>query len=253
MTSQFDDQLRQLNILNETKGKEQETLDKVKTFRQKATEANDPEALAESWWLEHLAHQHLVMNNEDPEGFHRSSMLTSAQNALKIVLDTPLDPLRGKAHRFMGRAYTYANDHRSAETEYSTARDLLRQSGDPRYLEVAGFLAESMVRNGRASDGLSLAYQTFDEYDQPPALTLKKVDYYTWAVWRSGIFPRLIAALDELKIDYDKLKVKSYLDKSQEFLNDPQKFAYRVSEINSILQKYYLFFLAFVPHFKHLV
>lgn len=237
MNPQFKTKLEALNKLNETKGRELETLVAILAFRAEAETAAEWEAVAESWWQEHLAHQHLVMTDQDPDGSHRQGMLTTAESGHKIVDDHNLITLEGTAYRFLGRAHSYQNDHPQAQKDYQVAYDILKQANDPRYLEVAGFLAETLIRTGQTEAGLSLAFNTFDAYDDAPAATLKKVDYYKWAVWRSGIFPRLVTALDELKIDYDHAKIRSYVEKSKTLLDDPVKYAYRIAEIESTLIK----------------
>jgi hypothetical protein len=148
-----------------------------------------------------------------------------------------LNDLFGTSHRFLGRAYTFQNQHQQAIIEYQSALKILTAQNDPRALEVSGFICEAFIRTGNFEMGLNQAYQVYDSYDANPlALALKKVDEYKFNVWRTGIFPRLVFALEELKVDYDKAKVKSYLEKSQKILTDQNKYAYRISEIKKIIR-----------------
>lgn len=230
------DALQQLNKLNETKGQELAVLSQLPQFRLQAETEHDWPMVAQSYWQEHLAHQHLVMNEMDPDNSHRTAMLTSALSAHQIVTKNKLDGLFGSSHRFLGRAYTYNEQHEDAKTSYQTALTLLQKDRDPRYLEVSGFLAESLVRTGNVEAGLSLAYEIFDKYDTDPlALTLQKTENYVYLVWRTGVFPRLQKALDESEAEYDKAKLKSYLGKSRSLLTDTDKFAYRIAEITKSL------------------
>ncbi|MBI2465460.1 hypothetical protein HYV64_04945 [Candidatus Shapirobacteria bacterium] len=230
------DKLAVINQLNETKGQELAVLSQLPAFREQAETEHDWPMVAQSYWQEHLAHQHLVMNDQDPDDSHRTAMLTTAQSAHQVVIDHNLSELLGNSHRFLGRAYTYNGRHEEAKTEYQTAIDLLQKVQDPRYLEVSGFLAESLIRTGEVEKGLALAYEIFDKYDTDPlALTLQKADNYVYLVWRTGIFPRLQIALDDVQAVYDKAKLKSYLEKSQALLTDTDKFAYRLTEISKSL------------------
>ncbi|MFZ2152969.1 MAG: hypothetical protein WAV41_02825 [Microgenomates group bacterium] len=250
------DQLQQLILLNETKGQELIVLGQLPEFRQQAESEQDWPMIAQSYWQEHLAHQHLVMNNQDPDNSHRLAMLVCAQSAHQVITNHNLDQLLGASHRFLGRAYTYQNQHDQAKVEYETAIELLRKASDIRYLEVTGFLCESLIRSNQINEGLVLAYSTFDAYDTDPlAQTLQKVDPHTFIVWRSGIFPRLITTLEELKLDYDKVKVKKYLQKSQVILNNNPQYNYRLAEIKKTLSTLGTFLLSFIHlqslnHFK---
>jgi hypothetical protein len=80
------DQLRRLNLLNETKGQELTVLKQLPAFREQAVTEQDFAMVAESFWIEHLAHQHLVMNGQDPEGSHQKEMLATAQMAHDVVV-----------------------------------------------------------------------------------------------------------------------------------------------------------------------
>ncbi|MBP9818053.1 hypothetical protein KBC75_04915 [Candidatus Shapirobacteria bacterium] len=231
------DQLIKINQLNETKGQELNVLNQLPEFRKLAKTEQNWEMMAQSFWQEHLAHQHLVMQELDPDNSHRLAMLSSAKSAHNLVVYHSLWNLSGASHRFLGRAYTFQNDHTHAKAEYEVAFEHLKHDNDPRYLEVTGFLCESLIRLDQVNEGLILAYQTFDSYDtDPQAITLKQVDEYKYNVWRTGIFPRLVFALNELKLDYDKAKVKQYLEKSEKLLTDQAKYAYRIDEIKKVIQ-----------------
>jgi len=228
--------LQQLNQLNETKGQELAVLAQIPKFRQDAEAQQDWIMVAQSYWQEHLAHQHLVMNDQDTDNSHRHAMLTSSLSAHQVITDHKLDDLLGSSHRFLGRAYTYNSQHESAKTEYQNAINLLQASQDPRYLEVAGFLSETLVRTGEVDRGLTLAIETFAGYDTDLlALTLQQKDEYVYLVWRTGVFPRLLVAFNEVQSEYDKTLIKTYLEKSKSLLTDPDKYAYRLDEIDRAL------------------
>lgn len=247
------DRLQQLNQLNETKGQELTVLSQIPEFRKEAEVQQDWSMVAQSYWQEHLAHQHLVMNDQDPDNIHRQAMLSSAISAHQVVVEHQLDSLLGSSHRFLGRAYSYQSQHQEAQTHYQTAIDILTKDQDPRSLEVAGFLAESLVRNGEIEKGLALAYSTFDSYDSDPlAQILKKSDEYVFLVWRTGIFPRLVTALADTKAEYDHQRVGEYLKKSEAMLLDKSKFAYRVAEIARALSTLLTAIFAFIPSLLHL-
>lgn len=230
------DFLSQLNQLNETKGQELVVLSQLPEFRKQAETEQNWVMVVQSYWQEHLAHQHLVMSQKDPQNIHKTAMLTSALTAHKLITDHQLNELSGSSHRFLGRAYTYNGEHESAKTEYQNAIEIFKTSQDPRYLEVAGFLAESLVRTKEVEKGLNLAIEIYNSYDTDPlALALWQKDEYAFIVWRTGIFPRLLTALNEVGAEYDKTLIKTYLEKSKTLLTDPDKFSYRLDEINRSL------------------
>lgn len=232
----LEEQLKQINALNETKGQELVVLSQLPEFRKLAESERDWAMVAQSYWQEHLAHQHLVMNGQDSDNNHRSAMLATALSGHQVVTGHNLTDLFGSSHRFLGRAYTYNGQHDKAKTEYQTAIEILKTTEDSRFLEVSGFLAESLVRTSEVEKGLALAYEIFDKYDTDPlALKLQTDDNYAFLVWRTGVFPRLQKALDEVGAPYDKPKLKSYLEKSLAMLTDTEKFAYRITEIKDSL------------------
>lgn len=244
--------LQEINQLNETKGQELTTLSQIVEFRQQAELASDWPMVAQSYWQEHLVHQHLVMNGQDLDNIHRQSMLSAAKLAHQVVIDHQLNELLGSSHRFLGRANTYNNQHEEAKTQYESSIDCLKKTNDIRYLEVTGFYCESLLRSGQVEAGLNQAYQLFDSYDtNPDATTLKHTDEYTWTVWRTGIFPRLVTTLDELSLDYDKTKMKAYLEKSQALLANQPKFNYRVNEIKNTLTKFFFFLFSTLSIHNH--
>ncbi|MCX6726722.1 MAG: hypothetical protein NTY75_02785 [Candidatus Shapirobacteria bacterium] len=225
MTTNFDPQLQVIAQLRETKGKESETLAKIAELEMVA--GTDFTIIAKLNWEKAFVYQHLVMGQTDV-GQNLKLMAESALKAHEIVEQNNLAELKGDDYRFLGRIYDYQKNYPLAQSYYQQALDFYTAKNDPHVLEIKGFLSYNLVCQNKIDEGMSSAEQTFTEFDQN---SLKQSDYYTWAVWKSGIFPRIIQSLSSQKADFDKVKMADYLAKSEAILTNNYNFQFRLDEI----------------------
>ncbi|MBU1132796.1 tetratricopeptide repeat protein [Patescibacteria group bacterium] len=237
--------LKEIEKLREQKGKEQEALDLISKAMNETKTENDMESLAKLNWEASLVHQHLVMNekstdlpNEEIIQKETAEMEKAALEAHKIIQENNLERLEATSHRFLGRVCTYKGDHIKAQEEYEKSIELIeKMENKEQLLELNGFLATTLLVNGKINEGVNLALKTFEEFQTSDiGKQLKGKDYYVWAVWRSGIISRMVFAMKEAGVDIEKEKWEVLLDTCESFLNDPEKeiwgnFQFRLDEI----------------------
>lgn len=237
--------LKEIEKIREQKGKEQEALDLISKTMNETKAENDMESLAKLNWEASLVHQHLVMNekstdlpNEEIIQKETAEMEKAALEAHKIIQENNLERLEATSHRFLGRAHTYKGDHIKAQEEYEKSIELIeKMENKGQLLELKGFLAATLLANGKINEGVDLALKTFEEFETSDiGKQLKEKDYYVWAVWRSGIISRMIFAMKEMGTDTEKEKWEVLLDTCESFLNNPKKeiwgnFQFRLDEI----------------------
>ena len=235
MTTNIDSQLQEIAQLRETKSKEIETLAKI-TELESAVSA-DFTVLAKLNWEKAFVYQHLVMSQIDIDQ-NLKLMAESALKAHGIVEQNNLTELQGDDFRFLGRVYDYKKDYSQAEKYYQQALGYFQNQNDPRVLEIKGFMSANLINQGKIEPGLTLAKKTYSEFDQTP---LKQSDFYTWAVWKTGIFPRVVKALIVQKVDFNKPEMKQFLETDQKLLLESDKnFQYRLDEIAETLKQLFI-------------
>jgi len=251
----YNKEITEIATLRETKGKEKETLEKISVLLPKLIESNQWKSVAKMYWESHLVWQHLVMTELNKtidvrekkaleEGTEK--MVEYAKKAVEIIEKYRIEDMLGGAYRFLGRAATFTGDHLKAKYYYENALNSYSGKNLKSKLEVNGFLAESLIRLGQNGKGLDLAIKTYDDfYNSDIGKGLKKEDYFTWAVWMSGIAPRTAAALLDTGADFDKTRMKAWLIKVEAELTnatetvkwgDPN-FEFRLNEIQTVVEK----------------
>lgn len=251
--SDFKAKLKEIASLREMKGKEQETISMIKELLPQAEEAGDWKTVATLYWELHLVWQHCVMKEfSKPEGDRDiqdindgiQSMIEYAERAKEVIEEHGLEDMAGGAYRFLGRGATYAGKHEKAKEYYETAISRYSGKNERSKLEVRGFLSETLVRLGEVEQGLDLAKKTYEDFFKSDlGKKLKEDDYFVWAVWMSGIPPRMVKALQDEGVDFDKKEMKEWLLEVKKELKDPSgevtwgddKFQFRMDEIEAAL------------------
>ncbi len=251
------EELKKIATLRETKGKELETLALIDSIEKSAVEQNDWETIVKLNWERSLVWQHIAMNekakekpNENIVADNYEKMAEYSLKADQLIQEHKLNKLQTISLRFLGQAYRLTNKLDFAQETYEKVIKLLEEQNNAQSLEIKGYLAHVLIMKGLIKEGLNMAVETFNEYEtNPAAIELRKNDYYTYAVWRSGIFPRIIENLVNSGVEFDKSLVDQYLNKSEELLNKPAdkviwgdaNFQSRKDEISkacTILNKY---------------
>ncbi len=210
------------------------------------------------FWEEALVYQHTVMvedakpEEERNERKRREALRKMEEAILKGKFHVEKYKLRvweSRLHRFLGRLNDYKGDFNKSVSEYKKAIPLARldpdftQKGYPRWLELEGFLAYALVMSGKTEEGISLAKGTFKKFDTTrEGEALAKKDYYTWAVWKSGISIRVIGALLKRGITFSRKQMVIWLAEAEKVLAYPKdakiwgdkNFQFRKDEIASI-------------------
>lgn len=227
--------MKKISTLRETKGKEKETYELIEIAKKQALSEKDYELLTRLYWEESLVAQHECMNelskNTKEETIYTNALLKMERAALeghKLIEQHKLDKMKGTSYRFLGNVYRYKKDYETAEKYFIEALMEYQKNDDKGTLEIRGFMAYCLIQNGEVHNGIKLALETFDNFEtSEKGLILKEKDYFTWAVWKSGIIPRIIDALNETNnlvdnSEIDKKQLIEYLNKSEDILKNPQ-------------------------------
>jgi hypothetical protein len=228
--------LQEIASLREIKGRESDTLTMINALEPEVIASGDFTPLCHLYWERAFVYQHLVMSNIDVDA-NLQLMEEAAQKAHQLVTEHQLNELVGDDTRFLGRVYDSKKDYPQAEVYYRQALTFYEPTNHPRVLEIKGFLSANLVNQGKVEEGLALAKHTYTDFDQN---TLKQSDYYKWAVWKTGIYPRIIKALVSQQAVFNHAEMISLLDESRLLLTNPQgdvtwgdkSFQFRLDEID---------------------
>jgi len=165
----------------------------------------------------------------------------------KYIFGNNLKRWLHRIYRFYGKINEYKKSYKKAVyyykkslTYWKTDPEVVRE-GLPRNFELKGFLASAMIMAGEAKEGLKLAKSTYQVYEKTEeGRALKKKDYTTWAIWRTGCVIYAARGLIEGKVKMDKEEIVRWLTEAEMYLN-PQKsvkvwadFAFRKDEIKAL-------------------
>lgn len=256
--------------LREFKGKELEAFEEIEKAKIIFKNMKNWEYLAKVYWEESLNWQHIVLNKQANDASEEENeyinalknMEQAAKNAHRIIKKHHLEDLLGISHRFIGRVYDYKKEYTNAKKQYKKAISIIeKQKNTEQILELKGYIASDLVREGSVEEGIQLAISTFYEYEiTDVGKNLKKTDFVRWAIWRTGIFPFLVDALTESNAQFDEKLIKEFLTKSREILKDPTgkkkwgdpNFEYRANQIKRarrLINRLFLILLSVYPSF----
>lgn len=206
----------------------------------------------------HLLYQHIVMEEDAKKKVKRdikrrnkglSNMEKATSDALVYVEKNNLIRWLSRVNRCLGRVADYKGKYKHAINYYKKAIKHAKfdpevvKGGVPRELEYSAFLAHSYMMSGQVDKGLKLAKDTYRKFDKGVGTRLKKKDYPTWAIWKSGIPIRMIDGLIRLGKDFDKGKMVGWLDEAEELLSVPKgskkwlgkvDFGFRKDEVTAL-------------------
>jgi len=216
--------------LREQKGKEKETLSLV----DKAIKFGHG-FVVNLMWERALSYQHLVMNG-DKSALPKMKAATLA--ASKYVSDSGLKEWESRAYRFLGRLHDYQGKFSSSIEDYKKAISFVNLDPEPfRKFELEGFLSYAYIMSGKVDLGYRLAVQTFDKYNSSVlGKNLKKKDYPTWAIWKSGVPIRTLGAFLAKNISIDRKIADKWIAEIEKDLESGD-FGYRKSEIKALKTK----------------
>lgn len=232
---------QEITILREQPGKEQEALDLIHPTREDAMLLGLHEDVVDLYWEEYLVGKHLNDTN---------LMESSANSANDYIDEFNVESKRPRNHRFLGEVAMRKGNYDDAIRHFNTGIELFEQMSntDERVnsLEFKGFLAEALVRSGKVQEGIALGAKTFEDFDKEDGAKLKERDYYTWAVWKSGIISKVGKAVLDTNTELDESEETELLNELEEAgrilsaprqENWPSGSEYRKDEITRIKQR----------------
>ena len=200
-------------------------------------------------------YQHIYMTERDKLGKgHKKRMVKGLKKMEKFTRETGKYIRENKLGRWLHRIYRFYGKIEEYKRNYNKAVNYYRKSlkywrtdpevvreGLPRNLELSGFLASALIMSGKSKTGLKLAKSTYGKYETTKERkALKKKDYTTWAIWRTGCAIYAARGLLEGKVKIDKKLVLDWLTEAEKFLNPPKSvkvwadFQFRKDEIKAL-------------------
>lgn len=242
--------------LREKKGKSGETLQLLDSVLESAQD------LVVNLMLErHLLYQHIVMEedaknkskrNKDRRRIGAKNMGLVAIEVFNYVKTNNLNRWFSRVNRCLGRVADYKGEYKKAIGCYKKAIKYAKHDPEvvkeivPRELEYNAFLAHSTMMSGQVDKGFKFAKDTYKEFDRRDGMKLKKKDYPTWAIWKSGIPIRMINGLIKLGEGFDRKEMVEWLDNAEKLLTIPKgskkwlgkvDFGFRKDEIKAVRRK----------------
>ena len=165
----------------------------------------------------------------------------------KYIKENNLKRWLHRIYRFNGKVNEYKKNYKKAVEYYKVSLrywkkdpEVVRESL-PRNFELQGFLASVLIMAGKPKEGLRLARSIYKKYDLTiGGKALKKKDYTTWAIWRTGCVIYAVRGLLEGKVKMDKSEVIDWLNEAERYLNPPKSvkvwadFKFRKDEIKAL-------------------
>jgi len=152
-----------------------------------------------------------------------------------------------RLYRFQGKISEYKGNYHKAVDYYKKSLKRWRTDPEvvskdlPRGLELEGFLASATIMSGEIVKGIRLARKVYKKYeDSIEGRKLKKKDYTTWAIWRTGVPIFVTRGLVEKKVKFEKEAILSWLNDADKLLNPPKTiktwadFQFRKDEIGAL-------------------
>jgi len=201
---------------------------------------------------EFLSAQHMVMEEKSkgPKGGSKLRTikgLLTMKNSIRDMTDyqeahhDQIEPVvKARSFRFLGRYADYRYQYKQSEEFYKKSLEFFDSQTEPkiRYhrLELLGFISYSLINQGKEDRGLNLMDQVLADYDQSvEGQWLKSHDYYTWAVWKSGVEIRTAKHLIEHS---DSTQAKELINDAETILKMPdgntEIFGLRIGELNHL-------------------
>ncbi len=195
--------LTQIGTEREKKGTSETIIPQIHKIRVEAERLGEKSMVLQLYQEEFLSAQHMVME-EKAKRFKANPLrvakalfiLERTSKTMEDYSETNsenLDPVvKARVFRFLGRHADHKSQYKKSEEYYKKGLEYFDQSTkiEERFnrLEFLGFISNSLIKQGKTERGLALAQQTLRDFDDSnEGKWLKENDYYTWAVWKSGI------------------------------------------------------------------
>ena len=237
----------------EEKGSSEIIIPCLRLLREQAEILKEPTLVIQLYQEEFLCGQHMVMEEKakrlkaNPLRAFKGMFIMekTAKNMEKYLEENEekIEPVvKNRVFRFLGRHADYKGNYKKSENYYRKGLSYFDSSTkvEERFnrLEFMGFLSYSLIKQSKEK-GIGLAKQTLRDFDQSlEGKWLKENDYYTWAVWKSGIEIRTAKYIKKTKnIKYKQL-AKDFLADAGNILQMPdgnkEIFRLRLDELNIV-------------------
>ncbi len=245
--------LTQIAIEREKKGTSEVLIPYIHKVREEAEKLGETSTFVQLYQEEFLSAQHMVMEEKAKKlkanplraakGIFIMETTSKAMEKYTEGNDENLDPvIKARVYRFLGRYADYKGQFGKSEAHYRKGLEYFDQSTKPEErfnrLEFLGFLSYSLIKQGKTEEGLGLAQQTLKDFDDSDeGKWLKENNYYTWAVWKSGIEIRTADNIAKNKDSERADLAKSFLANAEDILRMPdgttETFRLRLDELDS--------------------
>ena len=199
--------LQHIGNEREQKGKSELLIPKIDNLRQQAEKIGDFNTALILFQEKMLCSQHLIMEaktekkpTKATKGLFLAGKTAKEMINFQQIHQDKIDPIISvRTDRFLGRYYDQIKRFKKSEQLYKKGLDFFKslEPVDQRYnqLEFSGFLAFSKLKQ-KKPEWFNLTIKTLSDFDKSSeGIWLRNNDYYTWAVWKSGVEIRTSDAL----------------------------------------------------------
>ncbi len=246
--------LTDIAVSREKKGTSETLIPWIREVRKEAEKLGEKTVVLQLHQEEFLSAQHMVME-EKSKGFSLNPFRALKGMYLMEVTSRAMDKyakenagqidgiVGARVLRFLGRYQDYKGHYDKSENYYRKGLEFFesRQTPQEKFnkLEFAGFLSFSLLKQGKNMEGITLMQQTLTDFDESPEGTwLKSNDYYTWAVWKSGIQIRSAEAMAKEEGGEYKATATNLILDAQKILvmpgGDTEPFRLRLDELTVV-------------------
>jgi hypothetical protein len=239
--------LMEIALWREEKGQSEKVIPYIKKVRGEVEKLGDVTTVIQLHQEEFLAGHHMMMEERDkgPIGnpLRLAKGLLTVKRAIskmeKFLTDAVPESIHKKRiPRFQGRFADMTRQYEKAEKYYRQALKPIESETEIEkrchMLELKGFIAEATFKQGKEA-GLAKVNQVLKDFDESPeGKWLKEHDYYTWAVWKTGIEIRTARQL----LRQDSQTAKKLISQAETELISPEgdthDFGIRLGELAAV-------------------
>jgi len=245
--------LSDIAIQREKKGTSEVLIPHIQSVIVEAEKLGEKSAVVQLYQEEFLSAQHMVMEERSKrfrinpirvaEGFLFMEISSQAMERYAEANSNDLDPaVKARVNRFLGRYMDYKGYYKKSEKYYRKGIEYFDRSEKPEEkinrLEFNGFLSYSLMKQNRIDKGIELAEQTIKDFDESEeGKWLKDNNYYTWAVWKSGIEIRTAEHIFRKKVSQHIGLAEAFLEDAENILKMPdgttESFRLRLDELDT--------------------
>jgi hypothetical protein len=190
--------LQDIGKRREQKGSSEQLIPQIRDLSHQSENLGDLTTVLTLFQEELLCAQHMIMESKTSnpiragKGLLLMTSISKDMSSFQKENKDKIDPIvNARTFRFLGRQADQLHQYPKSEKLYQQGLNFFENLNNPdqRYhrLELSGFLAFSQLKQNNSA-WFDLTIKTLSDFDEAPeGIWLKNNDYYTWAVWKSGI------------------------------------------------------------------